>query len=94
MLAFDLDVVGVHVLQKLEQLVVRYSAVVEVNHALLFLREVILEECLEEGRPRRQYDLVRENLLAFDQEGHIAELLLVDHVQEVLLDGCQTGYLD
>ena len=89
-LALDLNVIGVDVPQELVELFVA-DTVVEVHDPVLLLGEVVSEQCFEVSGSGSQDDLVCIDLLPFDHQSHVGELLLVQEVNEVTLLGSVVG---
>ena len=69
-------VVWVDVLQQFHQLIVGNSRVGEIDDAAFSFLEVVGEESLEVGGSGSQHDLMCVNLLLFDDECYVAEVLL------------------
>ena len=84
-LAFNLEVVTVDVLEEARQLVVGDAGFVEVDHAEVLFGEVVGEEGLEVGGAGGEDDLVAVDRLVLDDQGHVTELLLIEYRDEVLL---------
>lgn len=63
-------------LQQFHQLIVGNSRVGEIDDAAFSFLEVVGEESLEVGGSGSQHDLMCVNLLLFDDERNVAEVLL------------------